>query len=749
MSESLVGFKYSICNLDNHCAELCSQNKAITKLAKSTTAVASCPLPPVLLQTSIVKTVDGKKIGALWDLCSTDNYITFQKAEELGLEGEDVMLTVEGIAGVEETSATKLFSVPLFTKKGKRRIYQCYGLETIASVAAPPDEKSYGEMCRRFSVAVGEVERPTQIDILISMRHNQDHPRPVISRGNMTLWSGVFGKLFGGVDEGLNFQPHVLSCHIKSRQRGCMYSTTLRAIVKSVSHVSSIKGDKDLLEFFEQESLGVNAMPKCGACACGQCVLKGQPMSLKMEKAYQEFKENLVYLPEGLPNDPGPFFQTSYKWDTPKENLVPNYAAVKATYHRTKKRLQKDPAFEEIYDRQLKDLIDMGVARELKSGELESWISEGKPYYYIAHQMVVNESNKTTPIRVVFNSSQKFAGHSLNNSWNLGPDLIANLQGVLLRFRSDVVGAQGDIRKMFYMIRVSKDEEMMQLWIWKFRGEDKIRTFAMSRLVMGNKPSSNISVLAVRESTNLNNFKERFPSACQTLLRDTYVDNVFVTAPNVGVLFKNIAEVEEIAAAGGFQFKPWMISGQISGEECIVPVGCSDEEKALGMYWNTVADQFYMKLELSAEEKCILLGLFSHSSSQSQEEESGFRSLKPKLTLRLSLSFHSRIFDPLGLMLPTRMVGMLLFRESIQFLKKGLKGRIPWDEHLDGELLQRWGSYFQMLMRVEEIKFPRSFKPDCVDPNIDPDLVTFSDGNPHAFGTVAYVIWTLEDGSQQ
>ena len=92
---------------------------------------------------------------------------------------------------------------------------------------------------------------------------------------------------------------------------------------------------------------------------------------------------------------------------------------------------------------------------------------------------------------------------------------------------------------------------------------------------------------------------------------------------------------------------------------------------------------------------------------------------------------------------------MLLFRESIQFLKKGLKGRIPWDEHLDGDLLQRWGSYFQMLMKLEEIKFPRSFKPDCVDPNIDPDLVTFSDGNPHAFGTVAYVIWTLEDGSRQ
>ena len=46
-----------------------------------------------------------------------------------------------------------------------------------------------------------------------------------------------------------------------------------------------------------------------------------------------------------------------------------------------------------------------------------------------------------------------------------------------MRFRNDVVGAQGDISKMFYMIRVTKEEEMMQLFVWKFKGEDKLRTF--------------------------------------------------------------------------------------------------------------------------------------------------------------------------------------------------------------------------------------------------------------------------------
>ena len=44
----------------------------------------------------------------------------------------------------------------------------------------------------------------------------------------------------------------------------------------------------------------------------------------------------------------------------------------------------------------------MGVARELHEGELDEWISLGKPYYYIAHQIMVNESNKSSPVRVVY-----------------------------------------------------------------------------------------------------------------------------------------------------------------------------------------------------------------------------------------------------------------------------------------------------------------------------------------------------------
>ena len=53
-----------------------------------------------------------------------------------------------------------------------------------------------------------------------------------------------------------------------------------------------------------------------------------------------------------------------------------------------------------------------------------------------------------------------------------------------------------------------------------------------------------------------------------------------------------------------------------------------------------------------------------------------------------------------------------------------------------------------MLMQLENIKFPKSFKPDDVDPYIKPDFCTFNDGNPDAFGTVGYARWTLLDGTR-
>ena len=118
----------------------------------------------------------------------------------------------------------------------------------------------------------------------------------------------------------------------------------------------------------------------------------------------------------------------------------------------------------------------------------------------------------------------------------------------------------------------------------------------MTRLVMGNKPSGNLSLIALRETAELNNNKEKYPEAYQAIKNDSYVDNLFVTADNVENLKAKIKEIEKVSAMGGFFYKDWIISGEDIPEQLIGvtlenAIGI-DEEKALGIYWNVKDDNF-------------------------------------------------------------------------------------------------------------------------------------------------------------
>ena len=66
----------------------------------------------------------------------------------------------------------------------------------------------------------------------------------------------------------------------------------------------------------------------------------------------------------------------------------------------------------------------------------------------MAHHAVLKPSSKTTPLRIVFNSSAQFKGHILNDYWAKGPNVFLNtLFGMLIRFRENYVGFMGDMSK--------------------------------------------------------------------------------------------------------------------------------------------------------------------------------------------------------------------------------------------------------------------------------------------------------------
>ena len=213
-----------------------------------------------------------------------------------------------------------------------------------------------------------------------------------------------------------------------------------------------------------------------------------------------------------------------------EKSLVANKLAVLGVMHSTMRKFDREPHRRQVYEQQLNDLLKKGFAREVTEDELVKWINNGGKVYHISHQVAVNPSSKLTPVCVVFKSSQIYHGYSLNSSREVGPDVLNNLHGVLLRFRKDIVGGQGDVEKMFCMIRIPQEEQKMQLFFWCFPGDDKIRTFCMTRLVMGNKPSGALSMV---ETVEMDDNAQKYQAAHETIIRDAYVDNVFRTAPDI------------------------------------------------------------------------------------------------------------------------------------------------------------------------------------------------------------------------
>ena len=744
------------CNDKSHHFLLCPTKKASSHACSTKSMLGNGGIElPVMVQTSYTHTgLGGVRLGTMWDLCSTDHYILNKTAKKLALNGTDVELLMEGIKGQEHYETTKLYDVPIVDKQGTKYIIQCYGLDKISSRPVPPKKTSYSKLCDRFKVSMKEVEKPNEIQLLVSMRKNSIHPVPVKRMGEITLYEGPFGKVFGGCDEQLDFEPPVKSCPVRVVEVCRAQAQTLRTAVTSATRVSSAKTEKEFLDYFKEESIGVSCVPSCGGCKCGQCPTGAKSMSLKDERAYERFKNNLTYQEHGTKEDPGPYWKTSYPWIVDKENLENNLPAVMGVMKATKRKLAKDPSWEAVYETQLKDLISRGVAREVPEDELESWKASGGKAYYIAHQVALNPGSKTTPVRVVFNSSQVYKGYSLNSCLELGPDIMSNLHGVLVRFRNDIVGGSGDVAKMFYMVRVNKEEEMCQLFVWQFRGEKKLKTYAMTRLVMGNIPSTNISLVAVKETANFVDFKTTQPVAHEALNKNSYVDNVYLTAANHEELEKGIKEIEFVAAKGGFKFKEWVRSGQDVPEQVVsvkLP-DAIDEEKVLGLYWDVQKDQFYVKFAMrEADKKFLEEGGLAVDDETSLADASSIpivKSVALKLTLRIALSLHAKTHDPIGLVLPTRMIGALLFRESLQLIKKGVKGKIPWDQTLPEDLIVQWVVYFEMLVKLEDIKFNRSIKPSNADPKCDPGLITFEDGSKDAFGANAYALWQLLDGKK-
>ena len=139
----------------------------------------------------------------------------------------------------------------------------------------------------------------------------------------------------------------------------------------------------------------------------------------------------------------------------------------------------------------------------------------------------------STKCRIVFDASAKTkSGKSLNDCLLPGPPLQQKITAVELRFRQRPVALIGDCKKMFLQVQVDpKDRPFLRfLWVDPQDPTAKLRVFQFKTLIFGatDSPFQAISCFQrlVKDRKDLGNMNRLDERVCDTIVRDTYVDDI-------------------------------------------------------------------------------------------------------------------------------------------------------------------------------------------------------------------------------
>ena len=406
-----------------------------------------------------------------------------------------------------------------------------------------------------------------------------------------------------------------------------------------------------------------------------------------------------------------------YPWKKDPRQLPNNKSQAMKKLEATERRLLKNPNHAAAYDLQMVEMNQLQFSRRLTEKEAREYSGH---VHFISHHEVLRPESKSTPVRIVFNSSAAFQGHKLNEYWMKGPDLLNDLFSVVLRFRENQVAFIGDISKMYHRIRIPEMDQHVHRFLWRnLQTHREPDVYVKTVLTFGDKPAPAMAQIALRKTAE--EAKEAFPAAAQVIQDNTYMDDICDSVPTKEKARDLTRDIDTVLETGGFRVKGWVsnkletLEAPKEDQKAATFLQGGSVEKVLGVVWDSNTDTFSFAVKsefLDCQEPI-------------------------QLSKRKVLSQIARIYDQIGF----ASAFMISAKIALQALwKRG----ISWDEELPPELSQRWKRLFQEMVQLNGVRFDRCLTP----PNAigQPVLCVFSDASEDAFGTCAYARWQLSTG---
>ncbi|XP_070549163.1 uncharacterized protein [Ptychodera flava] len=218
---------------------------------------------------------------------------------------------------------------------------------------------------------------------------------------------------------------------------------------------------------------------------------------------------------------------------------------------------------------------------------------------------------KKQQIRIVFDSSAKYNGVSLNDALLHGPDQMNSPLGILLRFRCEQTAVMGDVEQVFHSFHVNK-EHRDYLLFFRLKDNDPMKQeiqYRMNVHLFGNVSSPAIATFRLRKiaedgvSTYGEDVKE-FNN------KNFYVDDGLYSASDAQIAISLISRTRDLLATRNVNFRK-IVSND---EEVMIAlpneVRAKDlqsldfnqdtlsTQRSLGVKWSLEADAFTFEVDL-------------------------------------------------------------------------------------------------------------------------------------------------------
>lgn len=336
----------------------------------------------------------------------------------------------------------------------------------------------------------------------------------------------------------------------------------------------------------------------------------------------------------------------------------------------------------------------------------------------------VYHPKKPNSIRVVFDSSARHEGLSLNDVLMKGPDLSNSVLGVLLRFRENAVAITADVEQMFHNFRVDESDRNYLRFLWH-QGNDfemPLEEFRMRVHVFGNSPSPTVATYGLRRSVI-----DAEPDVKNFVFHNFYVDDGLTSC-----------DTEEKAVSLMKRTQRALMKGRMLRLHKIA----SNSKSVLSQFDQDDLAKDLKSMDFGSEVMPMqrTLGVIWDIESDKITFQVS-RETKP-YTRRGVLATINSLFDPLGFASPVTLQGKLLLREMML-----PPGPADWDEPLPESFREQWERWVESLHHLEEVEVSRMYGELSLSQVSSTEVHIFCDASKDAIAAVAYIKTMGEDSS--